>query len=269
MPPLISCLMVTLPVPDRAAGLHRAIADYRCQNYPRRELVLVLNGGEAPCQAAIAAHVAALADASIRLVAPPGLLPLGALRNAAVAAAQGEVLCQWDDDDRYHPDRLAQQQALLATSGAAAVLLAEVMQYFVAERSLFHTNWRATEAGGFPGSILWRRTAGLHYPEAGAEARLGEDSAVLRQLAEAGPPALLAEAPWLYVYTTHGGNSWPAAHHRMLSRELAVSRGMLARREARLRAGLAPFCFGPGAVAVQGYNGVAFELAGETETVSS
>ena len=49
-------------------------------------------------------------------------------------------------------------------------------------------------------------------------------------------------------------------HHRMLARELAISKALLRRREAQLRAGLAPFDFGPGAVPVQGYNGLAFTL---------
>jgi glycosyltransferase involved in cell wall biosynthesis len=190
------------------------------------------------------------------VVAPPGLLPLGALRNLSLAEARGELWCQWDDDDLYHPERLAAQQVAMAERGAASVLLAEVMQFSTADRSLCLTNWRATEAGGFPGSIMCRRDVALRYPEA----RLGEDSAALRQLGPDNLPALLAEQPWLYVYVTHGGNSWPAEHHQMLRQELAISRGLLARREVALRQGLAPIDFGPGQLRVAGYNGEAFTL---------
>ena len=34
-----------------------------------------------------------------------GKLPLGLLRNIAVAQAKGNIVCQWDDDDLYHRDR--------------------------------------------------------------------------------------------------------------------------------------------------------------------
>jgi len=46
----------------------------------------------------------------------------------------------------------------------------------------------------------------------------------------------------------------------MLARELSLSKALLQRREAQLRAGLAPIDFGPGEVTVAGYNGVAFTL---------
>ena len=99
MLPLISCLMVTLPVETRAAGRRRAIADYRRQSYPHRELVLVMDRGDPASHAALRAEVAALGDASISVVALDDTLTLGALRNASVAAARGQLLCQWDDDD--------------------------------------------------------------------------------------------------------------------------------------------------------------------------
>ena len=50
----------------------------------------------------------------------------------------------------------------------------------------------------------------------------------------------------------------------MLVRELAISRTLLARREAELRERLRAFDFGPGAVTVCGYNGVAFAIEGAT-----
>ena len=57
---------------------------------------------------------------------------------------------------------------------------------------------------------------------------------------------------------------WPffEERHRTLAREIGLSAGLLRRREAELRAGLAPIDFGPGPVTVAGYNGVAFTLDG-------
>jgi hypothetical protein len=67
--------------------------------------------------------------------------------------------------------------------------------------------------------------------------------------------------PHLYVYTSHGMNSWSEDHHRMLASKLAISRGLLLRREAELRAALKPYDFGPGEVSVNGNNGPAFKIA--------
>jgi hypothetical protein len=141
------------------------------------------------------------------------------------------------------------------------VFLGEVMQFYPEERALYCTNWHATETRSFPGSLMCRVSAAARYPETGDEARLGEDTMVARQLSATGKVALLAGRPHLYIYVSHGRNSWPDAHHRMLASRLALSRGLLLRREAALRDGLSAIDFGPGGVLVQGFNGVAFPLA--------
>jgi glycosyltransferase involved in cell wall biosynthesis len=256
---LVSCLLVTLPVAERFPMLVRSIEGFRRQTHPDRELILVLNGGDDASGRRIRDHVAGLADPSIRIVEVPGVRPLGALRNASLAHARGDILCQWDDDDLYHPERLARQ--LDALGAADAVFLREVMQFYPHERTLSCTNWHATEVKAFPGSLMCRAATGIRYPETGSEARLGEDSVVARFLSERCRVEILGGAPHLYVYVSHGRNSWPDAHHRMLAGQLALSRGLLLRRETELRAGLAAFDLGPDDVTVHGYNGAAFSLS--------
>ena len=253
--------MVTLPVPTRLEGLKRSLACYTGQTHARRELVLVLNGGDADAAAAVEAHVASFGRGDIRVLAPGGTLTLGALRNLSLGAARGEVVCQWDDDDLHHPERLRRQLAALAESGAEGVCPQEVMQFFPAERGLYCHNWRATEATAFPGALMAWTRAPIEYPETGEAARLGEDLEVVRQLRRRDGLGVLAGAPHLYVYVSHGGNSWNADHHRMLATSLGLSRGLLRRREAALRDGLSAFDFGPDAVTVQGANGPAFTIA--------
>lgn len=255
---LISCLAVTLPLPERREGLRRVIADYQAQDWSPRELVVVINGGDPASHDDIYGDVDRLADRTIRVVAVPGIATLGALRNAAVGGARGDILCQWDDDDRYHPQRLSAQMAHLESSDAAAVLLGEVVQHVTAEDRLYVMNWAATEPEGFPGSILWRAKAGMRYASAGPQSALGEDSEALAELRSRHRVVSLDRAPWLYVYRSHGGNSWSDAHHRMLREKLSVSRGLLARRERELRAGLAPLRLG--ALTVAGNNGTAFVM---------
>jgi hypothetical protein len=72
----------------------------------------------------------------------------------------------------------------------------------------------------------------------------------------------LPDRAHLYIYVDHGANASPAAHHAMLRRELAISSGLLRRREAALRAGLAPFDLGDPPLAVEGRDGPAFMLEG-------
>jgi len=262
--PLISCLTVTLPVPGRFERLKQSLAAYAGQTHARRELVLVVNGGVAESATAIKAHVAALGRADIRIVEPPGDLTLGALRNVSLEAARGEVVCQWDDDDLNHPTRLERQLGALAASEAEGICLQEVMQFFPAERRLYCTNWRATDARAHPGTLMRWTRASAAYPETGAQARLGEDLEVVLELQRRGAYAVMEGVPHLYVYVSYGENSWDEGHHHMLATRLGLSQGLLQRREASLREGLAAFDLGPGDVTVQGSNGPAFTLAGRT-----
>lgn len=264
--PLISCLMVTLPVSERFERLKQSLAGYAAQTYARRELVIVANGGTPEALAAIKAHVAGLGRDDIRIVEPPGSLTLGALRNISKASARGEVVCQWDDDDLFHPERLQRQFEALTRSGAEGVCLEQVMQFFAIERLIYCVNFRVGGEAVFAGSLMcWSRTP-IVYPESGERSRLGEDTDVACQLVERGGLHALADMPHLYVYVCHGANSWSDWHHRGVARYRGLSPGLLRRREAQLRQDLSVFDFGPGAVTVQGSNGPAFAIGGDGET---
>ena len=259
--PVVSCLMVTLAVPERLSYLKRSVGDYCRQTHSRKELVIVLDVGPSETKAAIAEHVASLQRTDIRIIDPDRKLSLGALRNIAREHARGDIHCQWDDDDLYHPERLERQLEYLLRADCEAVCLQEVLQFFPQIRTLYCTNWRPTPDKSLPGTLMCRRSAPIRYPETGAESQLGEDTAVVSQLLERQTCRFLAGAPHLYVYVSHGCNSWGDDHHRMQVTHLGISRGLLRRREAQLRDGLRPFEFGPEPITVEGYNGVAFTLS--------
>jgi glycosyltransferase involved in cell wall biosynthesis len=205
-------------------------------------------------------YIGSLRRRDIRIVTPTGPLSLGRLRNISVEAASGDFLCQWDDDDCSHPERLARQMTHLLEGNHEAALLQDVVQYFPQTRSLYCLNWRATEAGGHPGTLMVRRSVPIDYPTEGSEAQLGEDLRVALALKQRGRFGYLARMPYLFVYVSHGYNSWHDGHHRMFASTLSISQGLLRRREAEIRAGLKFFDFGPGEVGVQGSNGLAFQL---------
>jgi len=257
---LVSCLMVTLATPERLPFLRRSIVGYCAQTYPRRELVIVTDPGPTPAKSALGAMIAEHGRDDIRVVEAEGRMMVGALRNLAHDRAAGEVCCQWDDDDLHHPERLERQLAALDESGAQAVCLQQVMQFFPKAGELRCVNWRATEATVFPGSLMSRASAPVRYIETGPGSHHGEDTELVRQLMAIDGLHALPDAPHLYVYVSHGANSFDDEHHRMLADRLSISQGMLRRREAQLRHGLRPFDFGPDPVTVWGPNGPAFVL---------
>ena len=56
--------------------------------------------------------------------------PLGELRNRAVALARGELVAQWDDDDRHHPERIARQARRSRAGDAAFAFLTDQLHWF-------------------------------------------------------------------------------------------------------------------------------------------
>ena len=252
----VSCLMVTLP--ERHGRMVRALKAWDEQTHADRELIVVVDPGPPEAHAAAVAAISRFDDSRIRLVIPDTALTLGALRNLAVDHAAGDVFCVWDDDDLHHPQRLARQLAALTEADCEAAVLQDVMLYGEGPRILHWMNWAATPAGGHPGTLLCRRAAMPRYTESGPTARLGEDLDLLLRIKARHPVCQQAMAPHLCVYVTHGANSWPSDHHARLASSLAISKGLLQRREPALREGLEPF--GLKGVSVHGSNGYAFTI---------
>jgi glycosyltransferase involved in cell wall biosynthesis len=257
---VVSCLMVTLAVPERLHYLRRSVGDYCRQTHCKKELVIVLDFGEPGTKTDIAEHIASLRRNDIRIVDPDRKLSLGALRNISRENARGDIHCQWDDDDLHHPERVERQLDYLLQADCAAVYLQETMQFFSRTRALYCTNWRNNPVRGNPCTLMCRRSAAIRYPETGAESQVGEDVAVLRQLLERDACRFLGGVPHLYVYVSHGRNTGNDDVFRRVATRLGISQGLLRRREAQIREGLRPFELGPEPITVEGYNGVAFTL---------
>lgn len=234
--PMVSCLTVTA---DRLVLLKEAIACYLAQTYTERELVIVTCAG-ARYRAAIHHHLAVLGRSDIRLIeADAADATLGALRNISLDAAKGDIVCQWDDDDLYHPDRILAQHDRMEEARASACFLTGHLQYFDRARSLFLLDWRqlggAAELQMLPGSLFAVRDARLRYPESGADARTGEDNAVRACLAASAEIAALDDAWHLYVYRCHGRNLLAEHHHQWITSWAALDEAGLRAREAALR----------------------------------
>jgi glycosyltransferase involved in cell wall biosynthesis len=257
--PLISCLLVTR---DRLALAKRAIRCFAEQTYPNRELVIVTDG-TGDFREALLRHARDLGVERCRLVIAEDGTPLGRLRNLSIDAAAGELVCQWDDDDANHPDRLAVQAEALFREGARASFFTDHLQFLEEKKLLFWIDWTA---GGritdqrrfFPGSLLMFRDVPFRYPESGAWARRGEDSVLLEQLIRNVKIASLSGMAHLYLYQYHGANTFDREHHYNMS-VCAAPVELLRAREEVIRKAVA--CYGlEEPVTVAGSNGPAFVI---------
>ncbi len=257
--PLVSCVMITL---DRLALAKRAILSYAGQTYANRELVIVTDGTER-FRAALERFVNAVGAPRVRVI-PVGSerLTLGRLRNISLDEAAGEVVCQWDDDDCSHPERLTIQVGEMLRRQAGASFLTDHLQYIEDHRLLCWVDWTLGGAQGkdqlAPGTIMLFKDARFRYPEEGPLARQGEDSVLLDRIYSAVPVAHLTGFGYLYLYHYHGRNTFSREHHYRLS-NFRTSTSHLREHEAELKKAMIYYPV-PRPVVVVGKEGPAFAI---------
>jgi glycosyltransferase involved in cell wall biosynthesis len=167
--PLVSCLM---PTADRRPMIDRAIAYFRRQDHPARELVILDDGQD---------RVGDLVpdDPRIRYVAADRRLVLGAKRNAVCELARGDVMLHWDDDDWVAPHRVSYQLRALERTGAEVCGSSRLLYLHPEGRRA----WLYAHAGGASSSwvagntLCYARDAWRRHPF--AEVPVGEDSRFL------------------------------------------------------------------------------------------
>ncbi|MEV0535992.1 glycosyltransferase family 2 protein [Kitasatospora sp. NPDC050463] len=106
--PRVSCVLVG----GDPAATARAIRLFTEQDYPERELVLVLSGGSPGGRVAEQGS-----GAPVRTVAVPRGTGASAARDAGCAAARGPLIALWESDAWYPAWRLRYQAAALTSTG--------------------------------------------------------------------------------------------------------------------------------------------------------
>ena len=268
---MISCLTVTLPILERFEMLKRSIAAYQSQSFKDRELVVVMNSerGEPEIRKKLHQLINDLNDPTIRVIDVLEQCSMGKLRNISVSAARGDIVCQWDDDDIFHPDRLKEQYALLLSTDSDANILAEVLLLQSRSRTLFYTNWSGTPFGGFTGSLMCKKDAIPSYPETGENSMFVEDSYIAKIMIDAGRMQTLKNKAYLHVYVVHGGNTWPGDFFEMIKNNLAISKGLLERKKAQLLHEMQFLDFGLESLSVEGSNGSSFNYQSKSASNNS
>lgn len=199
--PLVTCIM---PTCDRRSFIPLALENFRRQDYPHKELVVVDDGGDA---------VGDLVDGQpgvryIRLVMHTSI---GGKRNLACRQPRGPVIAHWDDDDWYAPDRLRYQVAPIMAGEADLTGLAGD---YVLElpggnfwTTLPHLHRRMFVGDVHGGTLVYRSAlldSGIRYPET----NLAEDAALIRQAASRRHRLMRLSNPGVFVYVRHGSNAW-------------------------------------------------------------
>src|SRR5262249_5482406 len=153
-----------------------ALALFRRQDYPRKELIVVDDGTDV-----VDDLLAGLPD--VRYLRLARRASIGEKRNRACAAAQGDIIAHWDDDDWYSPLRLQVQIAPLLAGEAdltglqnSCLLELGTGQFWQTSSDLHRRMFVGDVHGGT--LVFWKRllAEGLRYPST----NIAEDAALIQ-----------------------------------------------------------------------------------------
>lgn len=199
----ISCLMVTKADLDL---VRYSLKMFQLQTYPAKEIVIVTDPGQAQ---QLSQELRIHDSNNIILVDSINYnknSTLGDLRNIATSSAQGDYVCQWDDDDLHHPRRLEVQMGLLKKYSAAACLLNQWIIWWPVKKRFALSNKRHWE-----GSLLAKKSVMPAY----LSLKRGEDTPVVDHLTKNHRVAIIGN-PNLYVYVVHGNNTFDEDHFELM-----------------------------------------------------
>jgi len=201
--PLISCLMVTA---NRAEIARVAIECFSEQTWSNKELVII-DDGEEDYSDMIASFDCADHVRYIKLQPANPRLSLGELRNLSIDEAHGEWCVQWDDDEWYHPERLAIQLDAAVSADVGASALKWTLMH-VKDNSDLSLTFRGDSGIATPGTLLFRK-GDVRYPHLARN----EDGIFLREVKDSHGLVVLDENySHLFIRVFHGSNTWEKDH---------------------------------------------------------
>ncbi|NYE18728.1 glycosyltransferase family 2 protein [Microbacterium immunditiarum] len=226
-PPLVSVVVAT-----NRAGEHlgEALDSVAAQTHPAVELIVVDDGSADPD--AVAAIVSRASNARLLRQPPTGV---SAARNRGAGEARGELLTFLDDDDRWHPERLARHAAVHVDDPDAVASYCGIQTIdATGERVLAPADQVAVAStadiarrrtGILLGNLVMRRDRFAEVGGFDEGLRLAEDYDLILRLAQLGRFAFVPGA--LVDYRSYGENS--TIRHR----ELVASIDEIVRRHER------------------------------------
>ncbi|MCL2650904.1 MAG: glycosyltransferase family 2 protein [Candidatus Azobacteroides sp.] len=198
--------------------LKRVIRCFENQSYTNKQLIIVYEESDQLTCEFIMRYNFGLETKIIKVTSNPKLT-LGELRNMSVFEAEGEYVCQWDDDDWFDPDRLSEQMKYLQQQGKLACILSRWIVFNIFTKKAYLSNKRLWE-----GSVLCKRDVMLQIPYPSLSK--GEDSDVINWLYVHDELSVIDDQPHLYIYIYNGNNTWEFDHFKQIfdfSQELPTS----------------------------------------------
>ena len=218
--PLVSILLAA----SRPQYLERILAQAARQTYPRLELVLAPN--RAPF--ADAERRAAALPFPARVARTPAGAPLGAVLNAAAAAARGTLLVKMDDDDLYGPEHIWDLALARAYSGASLVGKGMEFVYLAGPRLTVHRDAGGGEeyrAGTVVGGALLISRRDLARAGGWRDAARGVDRALVADVIASGGLAYRTHGAGYVAVRRARGHTWEVDDDYFLSSADRVFRG--------------------------------------------
>lgn len=203
--PLISCICITR---NRPLLLYKAIDCFVNQSYPNKELIVLYESDDI-LTPEILKKCKYLAGIIIYCVERSIHKKLGFLRNLAIKKASGQYICQWDDDDWFHSDRLMIQYQYLQLNSQPCCVLTEWTIFNEKTRQAYKSLRRNWE-----GSLLAESSqfdVFQYY-----NLRRGEDTPLIQAISNQNLLAEINEKPWLYIYRHHTKNTFGNRHFNNL-----------------------------------------------------
>lgn len=188
IPPPVSILLAT----RRPRFLSWILDAVTRQTYPNLELVLALHGGPF---GDVGSDITKLQH-PVKIVQVPAREPLGAVLNAAVAAASGTLLAKMDDDDLYGDDHIWDLVLAHKYSGALLVGKWSEFVYLAASDQTIHRSRGCNEdyQGNLTGGTMLVSRSGLDRVGGWKRTPWGVDSALIGEFVQARQR----------IYRTHG-----------------------------------------------------------------
>ncbi|MFC8597465.1 glycosyltransferase family 2 protein [Isoptericola sp. NPDC057191] len=215
--PLVSVVVAT----DRGGPhLAEALASVRDQTYPRVQTVLVDDGSADP--AALRRITDEFPEVAVHRQENAGV---SVARNAGVRRTDGDLLVFLDDDDRWHPERLARQVAALDARPDAVLAYCGMRTIDAQGRELVPADQRQVrdvhevlrrETGIILPNVMVRRSTFLRVGGFHPAFRRAQDLDLVLKVALEGPFTFVPGT--LVDYRHHEGNN--TRRHRELCRSI-------------------------------------------------
>ncbi len=214
--PKITCVMVTN---GRLDCIKHSVQCYINQSYCNKDLVILSQANE-EINEEIISYINKLFRPDIRFFIAPQDLSLGMMRNTSIELSTGEIICQWDDDDLYHHDRiLTQYNSLRSNNHHVASCYCDFLKYFKNTQEIYWCDWSKEPIPSHRylcGTIMfYKKYFGefpIFYPEHGHQSKCEEDLNVLEKLMTKGTiGSVFSGHQYIYVY--HGKNTYGLDHH--------------------------------------------------------